>query len=556
MTAINAVADYCVEDGVAVLTLDSPPVNALGHEVRKGIAAGLERAFADPEVIALVLVCGGRTFFAGADINEFGKLLDSPVLREIALIMEGGQIPIIAAIHGTALGGGLEMALACHWRIAMPQAKLGLPEVKLGLLAGAGGTQRLPRLVGAARALEMVVNGDPINAREALECGLIDALAQGDLREDAVRFACQVAASATPRQRVRDMPPPVAAASLFCDFRSMHAERLRGFEAPEASIRCIEAAVAEPFEEGMRIERSLFEGLMAGTQCTAQRYIFFGEREAAKVPGLRKETKALPLEVVGIDGDPVLAREVADKLRSAGVEPSTPVPGYMTLNLGLLRSYTAGAQPAGSEDLVTACFAPMVATAGVLEILRRPETSDAALASALKLAKHLGIASVVTLKGDRLIGQRLHDRLAEAVRYCVGDGLPEADIVATALAYGLSLAAVGAIAEGGRPMVGEAAQAVMERLVVPMIDEGARLLEEGAAARGSDIDIVCVKSGLFKAYRGGPMFQAGQIGLFRVIDVLIEHQQRWGQAHRPSPLLEHVARRGAALHEYKGAIHG
>lgn len=550
MSAINPVTDYAIDNGVALITIDSPPVNALGHPVRLGIAAGLELALVDPGVAAIVIICGGRTFFAGADITEFGKPLASPVLREIAVVIEESDKPIVAAIHGTALGGGLETALACHWRIAVPAAKLGLPEVKLGLLAGAGGTQRLPRLVGAAKALDMVVSGDPIGARSALEAGLVDALAETDLRTDAIRFAREVAVRPDRLRRVRDIPPPAAKPELFASFRADHGERLKGFEAPEASIRCIEAAASQDFDEGMRIERALFEELMPGVQCAAQRYIFFAEREAAKVPGLSKETKSLSSDIVATVASPAVAGDIAGHLKAAGIEGGAPEPGRLALYLG---------EAAASEDgaaWVVARFAPTTKTPKILEMLRGPNTSDAALAAGLSVAKKLGLTSVVTLAGDALIGQRMAGRLAETMRYCVADGLPEADLLATAEAFGLTFDPAGNAASSGRPLVGVAGEAIIERLLAALINEGATLLEEGAAARASDIDVVCVKSGMFKAYRGGPMFQAGQIGLFRVIDLLVEHQQRWGDGHRFSPLLERLAREGEALHDYKGTRHG
>ncbi|MEP7349367.1 MAG: enoyl-CoA hydratase-related protein [Sphingorhabdus sp.] len=550
MSQINSVTEYEVENDIAVVTFDSPPVNALGHAVRSGMDEAVNRALADEAVIALVLICAGRTFFAGADIREFGKPMASPVLRELAGRFEAADKPIIAAIHGTALGGGLETAMACHWRIAVPAAKLGLPEVKLGLLAGAGGTQRLPRLVGAAKALDMVVSGDPIDARSALDAGLVDALAETDLRTDAIRFAREIAVRPDRLRRVRDMPTPVAAPELFISFRAKHDERLKGFEAPEASIRCIEAAATQDFEEGMRTERVLFEDLMQGAQCAAQRYIFFAEREAAKVPGLGKETKALPSDAVAIIASPAAAEDIAGHLKTAGIEIGAPEPGRLALDLG-------GAAASQDESArVVARFAPSAKAPKILEMLCGAKTSDAALAAGLVVAKKLGLASVVTLAGDALIGQRMADRLAETMRYCLADGLPETDLFATAEAFGITFGPTGNAATGGRPFADDAGRAIIERLLAALINEGAMLLEQGAAARASDIDIACVKAGMFKAYRGGPMFQASQLGLFRVIDLLVEHQQRWGDGHRFSPLLERLAREGEALHDYKGTRHG
>lgn len=546
MLQLNPVTQYVVEDRVAVATINSPPVNALGHAVREGISAAIERSLADPDAIAMVLICAGRTFFAGADIREFGRPLASPVLREIGVQMEAASKPLVAAIHGTALGGGLEVALACHWRIAAADAKLGLPEVKLGLLAGAGGTQRLPRLVGATMALDMVVSGDPIDARSAFSAGLVDALAETDLRADAIRFARGIAEQADRLRRVRDLPPPTADARLFADFRAAHAERLGGFEAPEASIKCIEAATFETFEEGMRIERELFDGLMPGVQCAAQRYNFFAEREAAKVPGLGKDVSALPLDVIAIRGKGALAA----RLEAAGIGIAEEGENRLTLDVRPAGAPTMASGSKGVERTVPVRLAPE-GDAQLIEMFRSPGLGDAALAAALAVAKRLGLTSVVTLAGDEFIGRRMAERLAIDVGRCLDDGIAAEALGAAAGDFGLEIrvcAPAGSVA-GSPP---QNPDDIIERLVVPQINEGAHLLEGGGAARASDIDIACVKSGMWKVYRGGPMFHAGQIGLARVIEILRSYEARWGKDYRPAPLLERLAAVGATLHDYKG----
>ncbi len=210
---------------VAVLTVDNPPVNALSHHVRVGLRDGLRQAAADPAAAAIVIACAGRTFIAGADITEFGQPPREPVLWEVLEVIEGSPRPVVAAIHGTALGGGLEVALACHWRVGVRTARLGLPEVKLGLLPGAGGTQRLPRLVGVEKALSMIVSGEPIGGEEAHRLGLLDELVEGDLTAGAVAFAERVVAENRPLRKVREMEDRIAAArgkpEIFAEFTNL-----------------------------------------------------------------------------------------------------------------------------------------------------------------------------------------------------------------------------------------------------------------------------------------------------------------------------------------------
>jgi len=318
MAELNAVADLAVEGNVAVLTLNSPPVNALSAPVRDAIMAGLAAAAADAAVQALVLICAGRTFIAGADITEFGRPPQGASLHEVMLAIEGLGKPVVAAIHGTALGGGLETALACHWRVAVPSAKLGLPEVKLGLLPGAGGTQRLPRLVGVPQALEMVTSGAMIGAQQAAAAGLLDELApEDDLRAFALLFARRVLDEARPLRRVRDLPV-TAEPGVFDAFRKANARKFRGFDAPEFNIRCIEAAATKNFDEGLAIEHALFMELMNGTQSKAQRHLFFAERAAQKIPGLPPGTQPRPIRKVGVIGAGTMGGGISMNFLSAG----------------------------------------------------------------------------------------------------------------------------------------------------------------------------------------------------------------------------------------------
>ena len=318
MTAINAVADLTIDGDIGVLTLDSPPVNALSADVRDGLSLGIAAAAADPAIKAVVLICAGRTFIAGADISEFGKPPRGASLFEVQATIENSPKPVVAAIHGTALGGGLEVALVCHFRVAVASAKFGLPEVKLGLLPGAGGTQRLPRVVGAKMALEMVTTGKHIGAKAAAASGLIDAIVD-DLRDGAIHFARRVLDEKRALTRVRDKPVLGVEEGMFDAYRQANAKTFRGFEAPEANLQCIEAAATLPFDQGMAIERKLFMGLMTGLQSRAQRYVFFAERQANKIDGLDPAAPLLPVASVGIIGAGTMGGGIAMNFLNAGV---------------------------------------------------------------------------------------------------------------------------------------------------------------------------------------------------------------------------------------------
>jgi len=316
------VATWAVEDAVGILTIYSPPVNALGLAVRKGLSDGIAALNADPAVQAIVLICGGRTFFAGADIAEFGKPFLVPTLIDVLAELEASAKPVVAAIHGTALGGGLETALVCGYRIAVPSAKFGLPEVKLGLLPGAGGTQRLPRLVGPAVALDMMVSGSPIGAARAVELGIVDRLAgEGRLREDATAFARSIVGQ--PVVLVRDRQDRVDSyrgkPELFAEFRKKNAPAFRGFKAPENIVRAIEAAVALPFDQGIARERALFEELESSIESQAQRYAFFAERNTSKIPDVPSATRTLEVNTVGVIGAGTMGGGIAMNFLNAGI---------------------------------------------------------------------------------------------------------------------------------------------------------------------------------------------------------------------------------------------
>jgi len=305
---------------VLIVLSNNPPVNALSTPVRQGLVDAIADAEADDSVKAVVIACEGQTFFAGADITEFGKPPMQPWLPVVVDTIENCTKPVVAAIHGTALGGGLEVALACHYRVVDKSAKLGTPEVKLGLLPGAGGTQRLPRVAGVKKALQMCATGNPIGAREAFDCGLVDRIVEGDLIPHAVGFAEEVRdvrplpKSSERQDRMADHDP-----SIFDAFRNENAKRFRGFEAPLKNIEAVRAATQKPYAEGVIEERKLFMELMSGEQSAAQRYFFFAERKANKIEGLPEGTEPRPVRRVGVIGAGTMGGGISMNFLSAGI---------------------------------------------------------------------------------------------------------------------------------------------------------------------------------------------------------------------------------------------
>jgi 3-hydroxyacyl-CoA dehydrogenase len=336
MGNINASVDLRRDGEIAVITADNPPVNALKHEVRAGLAEALHQTRNDAAIKAVVIACAGRTFFAGADITEFGKPPQPPGLGEVIAAIEAMPKPVVAALHGTALGGGFELALACHFRVAVAGARVGLPEVKLGLLPGGGGTQRLPRLIGPEKALKMIVTGDPIEAHEALLDGIIDEIVEGDLTVAAIAFARRVVAKGQPLRRVRDRDEKLVAEG-FADAAEALTRRLRGREAPAACVEAVRNAITMPFDEGLKREAELFRKLVAGDQSKAQRHIFFAEREAARVPGVPDGTRPRPIASAAVIGAGTMGGGIAMCFANASVPVTIVETGRDLLQKGLDR---------------------------------------------------------------------------------------------------------------------------------------------------------------------------------------------------------------------------
>jgi 3-hydroxyacyl-CoA dehydrogenase len=325
---MSEAASYSVRDGIAVVTMNNPPVNGLGSVLRPGLMDGIRRAEADAAVKALVLIGSAKAFSGGADIREFNtpKMNVPPSLQEINEAQDDFPKPMIAAIGGFALGGGLELALACHYRVAAPKAQLGLPEVKLGLLPGSGGTQRLPRVVGAAQAVQMMTTGESVPAEKALGMGLVDEIVQGELLEGALEFARQLLAAGKGPRRIRDMTVKVEGepAAFFEQARAEVARRARGFPAPLEIVACVEAAVNLPFDEGRKEERRRFQYLVEGSESRALRHMFFAERQTTKIPDVPEDTPTREIKRAAVIGAGTMGAGIAMSLANAGI-PTTLV---------------------------------------------------------------------------------------------------------------------------------------------------------------------------------------------------------------------------------------
>src|SRR5919201_3917679 len=322
---MSEVAPYAVRDGVAVITLNTPPVNGLGNALRAGILEGLQRADGDAQVKAAVLIGGGKAFSGGADIREFGKPRAKPDLPDVNDYQDAMKKPLVAAISGFALGGGLELALACHYRIAAPKAQLGLPEVKLGILPGSGGTQRLPRIVPVAKAVQMMTTGNPISSEEALQLGLVDEIVQvsemsGSLLEAAVVYANKLVAERKPLRRIRDLR-----AKGDVDFKKVRdevAKASRGYPAPLEIVACVEAAVTKPFDEGRKFERERFAHLVQTTESAALRHALFPERQTTKIPDVPEDTPTRTVKKAAVIGAGTMGGGIAMSFANDGIPVS------------------------------------------------------------------------------------------------------------------------------------------------------------------------------------------------------------------------------------------
>jgi 3-hydroxyacyl-CoA dehydrogenase len=502
---------------VLIVLSNNPPVNALGHAVRQGLVAAIEEAEADDSVKAVVIACEGQTFFAGADVSEFGtpKAFELPMLPQVVDRIEASAKPVVAAIHGTALGGGLEVALACHYRVALPSAKLGTPEVKLGLLPGAGGTQRLPRVAGVKKALEMCATGNPIGAREAFDCGLVDRLIEDDLIPHAVGYAEEVReVRPLPKSSERDYKINECDPSVFDEFMKANAKRFRGFEAPLKNVEAVKIACRMPYAEGVLEERKLFMELMGGTQARAQQYFFFAERKAAKIDGLPENTEPRAVNKVGVIGAGTMGGGISMNFLSAGIPVTIIEMEQEALDRGtgvMLRNYEASAAKgkltqdqvakamgllnptldfaalADCDLIIEAVYESMDVKKDVFGKLDKIARPGAILASNTSYLNINEIAAGISRPGD-VVGMHFFSpanvmKLLEVVR---GDKTAP-DVLLTAMQIGKKIRKVPVVAGVCHGFIGN-------RMLMPRQVEATKLLLEGASPE--QIDRVHVEFGM------------------------------------------------------------
>ena len=693
---MNDLVQLTKENGIGVITINNPPVNALSPGVPEGISEALDLISGDDSVRAAVLIGGGRTFVAGADIKEFGKMTSGKPrgagLLPLLLKIEDSSKPVIVAIHGTAFGGGLELAMAGHYRVAVSTAQVGQPEVKLGIIPGAAGTQRLPRLAGVAKALEMCATGNPIKADEALKFGIVDRIIEGDLLAGAVAFAREVADKPAPKTRERNEKLGDAAenASLFSSARETAAKKQRGLLAPVAAIDAIEAATRMPFEEGCKFEQKLFIDCLFSEQSKALIHVFFSEREVSKIPDVPKETPIIPIKSAAVVGAGTMGGGIAMVLANAGIPVLLKEADQAALDRGLatIKSNYANSvkrgrftQEAADErfnrirptlsydgfsnvDLVIeavfegmalkkevfkeldrvckpgAILASNTSTLSIdeiaastsrpafvigthffspanvmrlLEIVRGKATSKEVIATCMQLSKTLGKVGVLVGNCRGFVGNRMFGPYRREAQFLVEEGASIEAVDKALVDFGNAMGplAVGDLAgldvgwrirkeyqhlevpgvrqpiaedrlcELGRfgqktgagwykyddqrraspdPAVDElvrqwvaeagivqrqiSADEITERCIYALVNEGARILEEGYALRASDIDIIYLNGYGFPAHRGGPMWYADAVGLKKVYERVSEFHRQHGETWRPAPLLKRLAEQG------------
>jgi 3-hydroxyacyl-CoA dehydrogenase len=500
---------------VLIILSNNPPVNALSTPVRKGLVDAIAEAQADESIGAVVIACEGQTFFAGADITEFGRPPQSPWLPEVVDTIENCSKPVVAAIHGTALGGGLEVALACHYRVADKSAKLGTPEVKLGLLPGAGGTQRLPRVAGVRKALQMCATGNPIGAKEAFDCGLVDRMVEGDLVPHAVGFAEEVR-NVRPIEKSSQRQDRMTGAepTIFEEFLKENAKRFRGFEAPLKNIEAVKIATEKPYSEGVIEERKLFMELMSGEQSAAQRYFFFAERKANKIEGLPEGTEPRAIRKVGVIGAGTMGGGISMNFLSAGIPVTIVEMGQEALDRGcglMRKNYEASAakgkltsgeveraigylQPtldfaalADCDLIIEAVYENMDVKKDVFGRLDKIAKPGAILASNTSYLNIDEIAASISRPGD-VVGMHFFSpanimKLLEVVR-----GAKTApDVLLTAMQVGKKIRKVPVVAGVCHGFIGN-------RMLMPRQIEATKLLLEGATPE--QVDRIHVEFGM------------------------------------------------------------
>lgn len=517
---------------IAVVTVDNPPVNALSHALRKGLWDAVEALDADPSVRGVVLACAGRTFIAGADVTEFGKPPQPPHLPDLVDRLEGAAKPWLAAIHGSALGGGFEVAMGCRFRVALDSASVGLPEVALGIVPGASGTVRTPRLAGVEAAVEMVTTGRPVRAARALEQGLVDAVVSGDLVSEAIavlRAALERPLPPVISERPVSSPDP----AWWEEKRATILRRAPGEIAPLRALACLRAAAQRPYAEARALERATFLELRGSAQAAALRHVFFAERSAPRPPQLA-DVRAPEIRVVAVVGEGERADDIATAVAGAGLELRRIAEFAQGSRLATCAEADLVILGDGGPDILVALdgvchadavlalladepltgvgldhpdrciglrFGRSVKGATLVEIASPGSNSSAALAAGVGLAKSLRLIPILSGRGG-FIGARLLHRIRKAREELVAAGHAESEVDQALWEDGDPSEAPDA---GRAP----ASLATSRRLVSAMAEEGKALLAEGVATRASDIDLVAIHVLGFPRWRGGPMFASG-----------------------------------------------
>ena len=699
---MNNLVRISTNDDIAVITIDNPPVNALGPGVPEGILSAIDQMNQDPAVSAAVVIGAGRTFVAGADIKEFGKMTSGARSRgsllPLLLRIEDSRKPVVMAIHGTAFGGGLELAMAGHYRVASPGAQVGQPEVRLGIIPGAGGTQRLPRLVGVAKAVEMCAEGKPVSTREAAALGLIDELIEGDLTTGATAFARGIADKPVrkSRDRTEKLSSSAESARIFAAARENVRKKQRGMIAPLAAIDAIEAATRLSFDEGCQAEAKLFTECLFSDQSKALIHVFFSEREVAKIPDVPKETPVLPVKRVAVVGSgtmgggiamvfanagiPVVLKDVdqaaldlgMNKIRknyATSVERGRFTQAYVDERLQLIRPVLSYDEFSDVDTVVEAVFEGMELKKAVfreldracrpgailatntstlsideiaeatsrpesvigthffspanvmrlLEIVRGKKSSKEVIATCMQLSKKVGKIGVLVGNCRGFVGNRMFGPYRREAQFLVEEGADVAMVDNALVEFGNAMGplATGDLAgldvgwrirkeyrhlekpgvrqplsedrlcelgrygqktlrgwyrydenrraspdpevtalvrnwsaEAGIPQRQISAAEIVDRCIYALVNEGARILEDGYALRAADIDIIYLNGYGFPAYRGGPMWHADTVGLLKVYQRISELHQQHGELWTPAPLLKRLAEAGTTFAEY------
>lgn len=693
---------YTSNVGIATITIDNPPVNALSPAVVEGLAHALHQFENDAAAQTAVLIGAGKTFVAGADIKEFGKMTagQSRGLELPALLnrIEACSKPIVAAIHGGAFGGGLELALACHYRIAARGSQVGQPEVKLGLIPGAGGTQRLPRLIGLQRGLELCAEGNSIHVDEAMKLGLVDRLIDGDLLAGASAFSREIAGRPAPKTRDRNERPTPAedVAGILATARETAGKKQRNWIAPVAAIDAVEASTKLPLDKGLELERKLFQDCLFSDQSKALIHVFFGEREVAKVPDVPKTTPTIPVNSTAVVGAGTMGGGIAMVFANAGIPVLLKEADQAALDRGLAniqKNYASSVKrgrftqqfvgermklirPTLSYDdfaqvdmVIEAVFEGMelkkqilaeldrickpgailatnTSTLNIdeiaasttrpefvigthffspanvmrlLEIVRGKQTSHSVIATCMQLAKKLGKVGVLVGNCRGFVGNRMFHPYIREATFLVEEGASVEAVDKALYDFGMAMGplSTGDLAgldvgwrirkeyrhlekpgvrqafaadrlcelgrygqktgagwykydenrraipdpevanmvrkwssEAGIPQSDISSQEIVDRCIYALVNEGARILEEGFASRAVDIDIIYINGYGFPPYRGGPMWYADTVGLKNVYERVSEFHRIHGELWTPAPLLKRLAEEGRTFADF------